>query len=57
AFALAAYNAGPARVARAQGIPRIAETQNYVTKILARLSQSAAGAGPGLVQMASARGE
>lgn len=38
--ALAAYNAGPGRVQRAGGIPRIAETQNYVAAILARLSST-----------------
>ncbi len=37
--ALAAYNAGPARVARAGGVPNIRETQNYVATIMARLSQ------------------
>ncbi len=37
--ALAAYNAGPGRVQRAGGIPRIRETQNYVSAILARLSE------------------
>ncbi len=36
--ALAAYNAGPGRVQQAGGIPRIAETQNYVAAIIARLS-------------------
>lgn len=36
--ALAAYNAGPHRVRRANGIPAIRETQNYVAAILARLS-------------------
>ncbi len=36
--ALAAYNAGPARVARAGGVPAIPETQRYVASILARLS-------------------
>lgn len=36
--ALAAYNAGPGRVIRAGGIPRIRETQNYVASILGRLS-------------------
>ena len=37
--ALAAYNAGPARVAKANGIPRIRETQDYVASIMGRLSQ------------------
>jgi soluble lytic murein transglycosylase-like protein len=36
--ALAAYNAGPARVKRAGGVPAIAETQAYVAAILARLN-------------------
>ena len=36
--ALAAYNAGPARVQRAGGIPRIRETQVYVSSIMGRLS-------------------
>jgi soluble lytic murein transglycosylase-like protein len=37
ALALSAYNAGPARVDAADGIPPIAETQNYVASILSRL--------------------
>lgn len=36
--ALAAYNAGPARVIRAGGIPAIRETRDYVASILTRLS-------------------
>jgi soluble lytic murein transglycosylase-like protein len=36
--ALAAYNAGPGRVIAAGGIPRIRETQSYVSSIMGRLS-------------------
>jgi soluble lytic murein transglycosylase-like protein len=38
--ALAAYNAGAARVRSAGGVPAIAETRNYVTSIVRRMSTS-----------------
>jgi soluble lytic murein transglycosylase-like protein len=40
-LALAAYNAGPQRVDEAGGIPAIAETQSYVSAILAQMDNTA----------------
>jgi soluble lytic murein transglycosylase-like protein len=37
-LALAAYNAGPARVARARAVPAITETKSYVNQVLDRLT-------------------
>ena len=34
-LAVAAYNAGPARVAKSQGVPSIPETQNFVKNVMA----------------------
>ncbi|MEM7017816.1 MAG: lytic transglycosylase domain-containing protein [Pseudomonadota bacterium] len=39
-LALAAYNSGPTRVAKLGRIPRIPETQNYVSKIMTSWSMS-----------------
>jgi soluble lytic murein transglycosylase-like protein len=58
--ALAAYNAGPGRVERAGGVPRIAETQDYVRRILGRLGGgkgTVAGPAPAVIQIAQASGE
>jgi soluble lytic murein transglycosylase-like protein len=41
--ALAAYNAGPARVRSAGGVPAIAETRAYVSSIVRRISLNSTG--------------
>jgi soluble lytic murein transglycosylase-like protein len=43
--ALAAYNAGAARVRTAGGVPAIAETRNYVTSIVRRIALSGSTGG------------
>ena len=46
AFAVAAYNAGPTRVDEASGVPDIAETREYLAKVLRyRLGYLREGAG------------
>ncbi|HZV49916.1 MAG TPA: lytic transglycosylase domain-containing protein [Candidatus Dormibacteraeota bacterium] len=44
-LALAAYNAGPAAVASAHGVPPIPETQNYVASILAKAAAAPTAVG------------
>ena len=39
ALALGAYNAGPARVDAAGGVPAIPETVNYVNKVLSKAKE------------------
>ena len=48
--ALAAYDAGPARVLKAGGIPSIAETRNYVSAIIGRLGRDGTGQPTGVVR-------
>ena len=40
-LAVAAYNAGPARVAKSQGVPSIPETQNFVKNVMATYADRA----------------
>jgi hypothetical protein len=41
-LAVAAYNAGPARVAKSQGVPSIPETQNFVKNVMSTYTGRAA---------------
>lgn len=41
-LAVAAYNAGPSRVARSQGVPAIRETQNFVKNVMGTYTGKAA---------------
>ena len=50
-LALAAYNAGPGRVAACACVPPIAETQRYVRSIVALARGEALGAGAVLVRL------
>ncbi len=43
-LAVAAYNAGPGRVARSQGVPAIRETQNFVRNVMGAYAGRAAAA-------------
>ena len=45
-MSLAAYNAGPAKVRGANGIPAFAETKHYVQRVLEMMQNSAAGIAP-----------
>lgn len=51
--ALAAYNAGPARVAAAGGVPDIAETRHYVNAVLGRITGPPQPPGAALTYSAS----
>jgi hypothetical protein len=55
-LAVAAYNAGPGRVQKAQGVPRIAETQAFVQRVLGSMPVEQQAATPDMTRFALQEG-